>query len=560
MKIYRDALFCTLLLLTVIASQAFSVAFEKREPRDEKAILVPRGARPTLKEEYPRRELVVDRIKARHAPTLIIPFVRSWNTAALTVLRGIEMEETPELDPNDFELGFALHSQRLRVGALRNREYFQRETEGFPERWYRPLDIRDNLDASEGYMATSFVHLAAKRSRRVYTGHGDFADRISGILNTIMTHNKQFSIAARRDMQDLKPDGHINQPRVKNTAGMFYKIPGEKIGKLEVRGDSTWSTLTDAAQRDFRYISGTGAVLWEKSMHSDFHIGTKIKLQISTLRDQTESRRGKTLNTRKSVWLEEINTLSMTEHLKLKLNVSALYDSKYKFFFTPTAALVLAPWETFQVSVGIRRLAILPDHDEIYWPSKSVKVNDDLQPEDFWEGYGSLVIDVITRLKFHAEASYSPTDTRITWEQLPDFIWEPRNVETSDAFTGQASLMLNLVSSLNTFASFRYQRFDPQGFDPEIVADGGFSYGNPIRGAITLGGSFWNFQSLGNMGDQENLSFVYGRINKIIRRTVGIFIDARYTFNDEAIRYYRGMPQDGRIVSVGANIVFGGLE
>ncbi len=128
-----------------------------------------------LKEEYPRRQLAVERIKARHTPSLIIPFVRSWNTAALTVLRGIEMEEEPELDPNDFELGFALHSQRLRVGALRNREYFQRETEGFPERWYRPLDIRDNLDSSEGYMATSFVHLAAKRSRRVYTGHADFA-------------------------------------------------------------------------------------------------------------------------------------------------------------------------------------------------------------------------------------------------------------------------------------------------------------------------------------------------------------------------------------------------
>jgi len=559
-KTYRDALFCTLLLLTIVASQAFPVAFEKREPRDEKAILVPRGARPMLKEEYPRRELVVERIKSRHTPTLIIPFVRSWNTAALTVLRGMEMEEAPELEPNDFELGFALHSQRLRVGALRNREYFQRETEGFPERWYRPLDIRDNLDSSEGYMATSFVHLAAKRSRRVYTGHADFADRISGILNTIMRHNKQFSISARRDMEDFRPEGAINQPRVRNAAGALYKMSGEKIGRLEVSGDSTWSTLTDAAQRDFRYISGTGSVAWGKSVRSDFDIGTKIKLQISTLRDQTESRRGKTLNTRKSVWLEEINTLSMTEHLRLKLNISALYDSEYKFFLTPTAALVLAPWETFQVSVGVRRLAILPDHDEIYWPSKSIKVNDDLQPEDFLEAYGSFAADVITRLKFRAEVSYSQPDSRITWEQLPNFIWEPRNIETTDAFTGQASIMLNLIGSLNTFASFRYQRFEPQNFDPEIVADGGFSYGNPIRGAITLGGSFWNFQPLENMGEQENLSFVYGRINKSIRRLVSIFIDGRYTFNDESVRYYRGMPQAGRIVSVGANIVFGGLE
>ena len=62
------------------------------------------------------------------------------------------------------------------------------------------------------------------------------------------------------------------------------------------------------------------------------------------------------------------------------------------------------------------------------------------------------------------------------------------------------------------------------------------------------------------MGNQEDLSFVYGRINKSIRRVVNVFIEGRYTFSDEFVRYYRGMPQAGRIVSVGANMVFGGLE
>ncbi len=560
MKIYRDALFCTLLLLTVIVSRAFPVAFEKREPRDEKAILVPRGARPMLKEEYPRREHVVERIKARHTPTLIIPFVRAWNTAALTVLRGIEMEEEPGLDPNDFELGFALHSQRMRVGALRNREYFQRETEGFPERWYRPLDTLKRVNESTGYMSTSFVHLAARRSRRTYMGSIDFADRISGILNAIMTKNKQFALSARRDMQDFRGESSSVQPRVKNTAGMLYKRPSKYIGNLEVHGDSTWSTLTDSVQRDFRYISGTGTAMWGRNVHPDLDLDAKLRLQISTLRDQTSSKDAKTLNTRKSGWLDVINTLSLSGPLKLKLNVSALYDSEYEFFATPSAELVLAPWETFQAGIGIRRRAILPDHDEIYWPSKFVKVNDDLQPEDFWEGYGSLKVDIVTRLTFLVEAFYSSPDSRITWEQLQEYVWEPRNVETSEALTGQVFLNLNLIGSLNTFASFRYQRFDPQRFDPEIVADGGFSYGNPIRGAITLGASLWNFQPLESMGDQENLTFAYVRINKSIRRVVSIFVDGRYTFKDESVRYYRGIPQAGRIVSVGANIVFGGLE
>jgi len=69
-------LFYMLVLLIVVASQALPVAFEERKPRDEKSILVPKGARPMLKEEYPRTQLVVDRIKARHSHVLSIPFHR----------------------------------------------------------------------------------------------------------------------------------------------------------------------------------------------------------------------------------------------------------------------------------------------------------------------------------------------------------------------------------------------------------------------------------------------------------------------------------------------------
>ena len=41
---------------------------------------------------------------------------------------------------------------------------------------------------------------------------------------------------------------------------------------------------------------------------------------------------------------------------------------------------------------------------------------------------------------------------------------------------------------------------------------------------------------------------------------MSIFVEGRYTINDENVVYYRGMPQAGRIVSAGANIVFGGLD
>lgn len=559
MKIHRDTLLYSLLLLVIMASQAFSIPFEKREPHDEKAVIVPKGARPMLKEEHPRRQLIVERIKARHKPALIIPFVRSWNTAALTALRGIEVEETPEFEPNDFELGFALHSQRMRVGALRNREYFQRETEGFPEGWYRPLDKLSRFEDSKGYLATTFMHLAAKRMRRNYLGYRDFRDRIGGILNGAMSKNKQVTVMAYRDMLEFKSIDTEIQPRVRNSAGISYRKPGEKVNRLELSGDSTWSILTDAAQRDLRYIAGTGTAIWGRSLNSDVDMDLKGKFQVSTLRDNTASSGDEVLNVRKSCWLEALGTISMAEHLQLRLNLSALYDSEYEFFFTPSAELAF-PWDSVEIAAGIRKRAILPDFDEIYWPSKFVKVNDDLQPESFWEGFGSLKIDIITRLKFLVRGFYSRPESRITWNQLPGYVWEPKNVDTADSIIGEGSLVLNLVSSLDIFASGRYQRFDEQLFDPEIVATGGLSYGNPISGSIKLGASYWQFQTLEDVDSPENYLLAYGSIHKTIRRAVSIFIDGRYTFNNEAIQYYRGIPQAGRIVSVGVSVVFGGLE
>jgi len=58
----------------------------------------------------------------------------------------------------------------------------------------------------------------------------------------------------------------------------------------------------------------------------------------------------------------------------------------------------------------------------------------------------------------------------------------------------------------------------------------------------------------------ENLYFGYIRINKSLFRLINIFIDGRYTPEREDVIYYRGMPQAGRIISLGANIVFGGID
>jgi len=550
----------TLLLLTIIASQAFSEAFEEKKPEEEKTILVPKGARPVLREEYPRTQLVVDRIKARHTGVLIIPFQRSWNTAAITALTGTEIEENPEIG-NDYELGFALHSQRMRMGSMRNKEYFQKETEGFPEGWYWPLTSEEYIDRAKGYMSTTFVHLAAKRMRRKYTDsqdvdYQDFADRIGGILNVVMLKKHQLTFMANRDMQNIgieTTEAQLPQ-RAKNVAGIAYSMPGEGLNKIKIDAGSTWSVINDSEDRDFRYISGYGSAEWGRDLRPDFGVEIKAKSQILTLRDVEIDE----WDTREYGSLGVTAVISPSSFLKLKVKLAGLYDSEYEGYITPGLEIAITP-NIVRFSVGLRKLAILPDHDEIYWPSKLILVNNDLKPESFWEVYTSLGLDIIARLRFLAEVTYSQPESRITWDQLPGYVWKPINVKTSEALKGEASFTINLVGSLSTFASFRYQHFDTQLFDPEISTTGGFSYGSPIRGSITLGASFWNFQLLED-AEPDNFTFAYLRINKTIRKVVNIFIDGRYTFEHDDVLYYRGMPQAGRIVSAGANIVFGGLD
>lgn len=567
MKKHRYSLLCVLVLLTTIASQAFPTAFEEKRPGDEKAILVPKGARPVLKEEYPRRRLVVDRIKARHRHVLVIPFSRSWNTAALTAMNALRIEEEPDLEPRDFELGFALHSQRLKVGSLQNREYFRKETEGFSKGWYRSLAPLELIEQTTGYMSTTFVHLTARRSRRTYEDYLDFSDRIGGILNLITTENKQLTLTAQRDMDRFRTEVTGNQPRVRNTASISYALPGGNLDKITFSGGSVWSTLTDSAERDFRYITGIGSVSLYRSLRPDFDVDAKARLRISYFRDNSVEPEPKILEKRRSGLLQVSNIVSPSQFLKLKLNVSGLFvydsrlfhDPKYEGYFMPGMEIVLGP-KTVQAAGGVRRRVIVPERDELYWSSKIVKVNDDLQPEDFWEAYGSLKVNVIARLRLLAEVSASRPESRITWKHLPGFVWEPVNAETSEALTGEASMTFNLIGGLGTYAGLRYQYFDNQLFDPEITSNAGIYYDGSTIGSITLGGSFWTFQPMEDTEQPEELVLVYGRFSKTVGRIVSIFVEGRYTINDEDVVYYRGMPQAGRIVSAGANIVFGGLD
>jgi hypothetical protein len=542
------------LTFILLSPRAFPESFEVKKPRDEKAVLVPKGARPVVKEEYPRHQLVIDRIKARHGHILIIPFARSWNTAAFTASTGVE--EEAGVPPEDFELGFALHSQRLKVGALSNREYFQRETEGFPEGWYRPLHSTEFIDQPQGYMSTTFVHLSAKRIRRKYSDYRDFTDRINGILNVIMQNKQQLTLMARRDMQSFRTEGIVALPRIRNAASIYYKRPGEDENKLEVKGESTWSSLTDFDRRDFRYISGTGTFGLTRALRPDVDADIKTILRISHLRDHDND---DTLYTRKYGWLRLSNIVSPAEFAKLRLDVSALYDSEYKGYFTPGVELGIVP-RIVQLKAGFRKRVILPEYDELYWQSKFVKVNNDLEPVDFWEVYGSFEIDLIARLALQIEASYSRPESRITWNQVSEYVWEPINIDTTEAFTGQASIILDLIGSFGTFAGLQYQYFDNQLFDPEIIANGGFFYGRSSSGSLTLGASFWKFQTVDIQEAPEDYLMGYLRISKSVRRVINIFIEGRYTVNGDNVLYYQGMPQAGRIVSAGVNVVFGGLD
>jgi len=198
-------------------------------------------------------------------------------------------------------------------------------------------------------------------------------------------------------------------------------------------------------------------------------------------------------------------------------------------------------------------------------------VNISLDPEDYWEAYGSFNIDIMTRLKLSAKGFYSKPESRITWIQFSNHIWQPINAKTSESITGEASFELNIFRSFNIFANYRYQRFDNQLFDPENMANGGIYLGRPLSGTITIGGCFWNYQptqfdksetltEYNVSTTPENLAFGYVRISKSFYRLVNIFIDGRYTLDREDVIYYRGIPQSGRIISVGANIIFGGLD
>ena len=551
------------LLFLVFVSQAFSTPFEEKEPRDERAILVPKGAQPMLKEEQPRSQLVVDRIKARHTRDLTIPFTRSWNTAGFYAMNGVEIKEEPSATPQDFEFGIALHSQRLRLGSLRNREYFLQETEAFPEGWYRPTNAIERMKQSEGYMTTTFVHLAAKRMRRIYEDYRDYNDRVKGILNVAITEKEQLTISAQRNMQALKISGESEKPAVRNNGNVLYRLLDEDNNKLEFYGDSVWSTIIDSAGRDFSYISGLGSALWVRKLGSDFTLDAKADLKISTFRDKVENESGRlrprTLETRKYAGIKLTGIISPNPVFKLKPNVAALYDSEYKGYVMPGVELALEPG-VLKTAVGIRRQVILPDLDELYWGTKFIKVNEELGPEVFWEGYGNLNINVISRFNLIAEGTYSRPNSRVTWDQLPGYVWTPINQETSQAIKGEAYIMFDLIGNFGTFMGGKYQRFDNQLFDPEITADGGFYLGRSPRGSITLGGSYWNFQPLENSKSPEDIYLVYLRVTKNIRRVVSIFIDGRYTIDREDIIYYKGMPQAGRIISVGANMVFGGLD
>lgn len=549
-------IFIYLLFTAILISKAVSVPFEKKEPRDERTVLVPKGAQPLLKEETPQGQLVVDRIKARHRYALSIPFSYAWNTAALTAITGLE--EEPQVWDNR-EAGFALHSQRLRVGSLKNKEYFQRETAGFPEGRYWPMPLLEDVNVSKGYMSTNFVHIVLKQVRNKYSYYTSSDDRISGMFNAIVKRDQSLNITAQRKMQNMWTEGDPSQPRIRNNAGISYKNIKEGVNKLEIQGSSVWSTITDSQQNDYRYIFGEGFFEFGKGLSAGFDVDFKTKLQISTLRDQTDKKNIRDVETRKFGWVEASNIASPVKFIQFILNASALYDSKYKGFVTPSFELAFVP-KAVQFRAGLRRKAILPDYDELYWNSKFVKLNESLQPENFWEAYGSLNIDIITRLRLRIQADYSRPESRITWEQLPGYIWQPVNKPTEYALTGEASLEVNLVKDFNIFSNYKYQRFDKQYFDPQNLINAGISYGNALVGSITLGGCFWNFQPINITESPEEIIFAYLRINKSLKRVINIFLDGRYTIDREDIVYYRGIPQAGRIVSVGVNIVFGGLD
>ncbi|MEK7397445.1 MAG: hypothetical protein AAB116_10970 [Candidatus Poribacteria bacterium] len=577
MRKYIIALSC--LIALIVSNNVLSIPFEEKNPRDEKLVLVPRGAQPVLREEYPRSQMVVDRIKARHRYSLNIPFARAWNTAALTFSTGVEQE--PNIW-NNREVGFAIHNQRLRIGALKNKEYFQRETAGFPEGRYMPLPSLESVFRSTGYLSSTFIHIKFKQIRNEYSepfndgymGFFESIDKLGGLINIMLgQQNQSLNLMAQRDSQELIIDDNTDQSRIRNTASIIYKRPGEGSNKLELQGSSVWSSLIDHAQKRYRYASGIGYLNLVRRVAAGFDVDFKAKLGISNLVDQTDRSDSQTLETRKSILLDVSNIANLTSFLKFRLSPAGTYDSKYKWYIIPDAEFSIVP-KYVQLSAGYHRKVVFPNFDDLYWQPKSFIVNNSLNAVDYWEAYGSFNIDVLTRLKLSAKGYYSRPESRLTWIQLSNHVWQPINVNTSEAITGEASVELNLIRSFNIFANYKYQRFDNQLFDPENMANGGIYMGRPLSGTITIGGCFWNYQPKQLDGSApttqfndlkidttpENLMFAYIRISKSFYRLVNIFIDGRYTINREDVIFYDGIPQSGRIISVGANIVFGGLD
>jgi len=572
---YIISLSCLFALFFLLSSNVFSEPFEEKNPRDEKLVLVPKGAQPVLREEYPRSQLVVDRIKARHHYSLSIPFARAWNTAAFTFSTGVN--ENPDVW-NNREAGFAFHNQRLRVGALKNKEYFQREISGFPEGRYMPLPSLESVYRSTGYLSSTFIHLKYKQIRSDFSepfgdGYMDFnesEDRLYGLINAMLGQNQSLNLMAQRNSQELVIDNKTDQSRIRNSAGIIYKRPGKNSDKIELQGSSVWSSFIDNTQRRYSYASGTGYLNLIRKVSAGFDVDFKAKLGISGLSDQTVRSDPKTLETRKSVLLDVSNIANLTSFIKFRLSPAGTYDSKYKWYIIPDVEFSIVP-KYVQLSIGYHRKVVFPNFDDLYWQSKSSIVNISLDPEDYWEAYGSFNIDIMTRLKLSAKGFYSKPESRITWIQFSNHIWQPINAKTSESITGEASFELNIFRSFNIFANYRYQRFDNQLFDPENMANGGIYLGRPLSGTITIGGCFWNYQPIQfdksetlteyNVSTTpENLAFGYVRISKSFYRLVNIFIDGRYTLDREDVIYYRGIPQSGRIISVGANIIFGGLD
>lgn len=570
---YIISLFIVSFLL--LSSDVFPAPFEEKNPRDEKLVLVPKGAQPVLREEYPRSQMVVDRIKARHHYSLSIPFARAWNTAAFTFSTGIN--ENPDIW-NNREAGFAFHNQRLRVGALKNKEYFQREISGFPEGRYMPLPSLESVFRSTGYLSSTFIHLKYKQIRSDFSeqlddGNMNFnesTDRLYGLINAMLGQNQSLNLMAQRDSQELVIDNKTDQSRIRNSAGIIYKRPSRDSDKIELQGSSVWSSFIDNTQRKYTYASGMGYLNLIRRVSAGFDVDFKARLGISGLNDETVRKDIKTLETRKSVLLDVSNIANLTSFLKFRLSPAGTYDSKYKWYVIPDAEFSIVP-KYVQLSIGYRRKVVFPNFDDLYWQSKSSIVNLDVDPEDYWEAYGSFNIDIMTRLKLSAKGSYSRPESRITWIQFSNHIWKPINAKTTESIIGEASFELNLFRSFNIFANYKYQKFDNQLFDPENMANGGIYIGRPLSGTITIGGCFWNYQSTQFDKSKtlteytieippEELMFVYVRISKSFYRLVNIFVDGRYTIDREDVIYYRGIPQSGRIISVGANIIFGGLD